>query len=54
MEKPTLKEKLKTLWETIAPAMSYRSKPGCTACMSPIMDESGKPAVPHCSQTQEK
>lgn len=53
MEKTSWKEKLKKLWETVAPALSYRTKPGCPTCLTPIMDESGKPVVPHCSQTDE-
>lgn len=52
MEKLSLKERLKKLWEAIAPAMSYRSRPGCTTCLTPVMDENGKPVIPHCSQTQ--
>ena len=54
MEKRTLKEKLAKLWETIAPAMSYRSKPGCPTCMTPVMNEKGIPEVAHCSRWEEK
>lgn len=50
MKQKSLKEKLKKLWETVAPALSYRTKPGCTACMTPVMDKDGKPVVAHCSQ----
>ena len=54
MEKITWKDRLKKLWEVMAPAMSYRTKPGCPTCITPIMDESGKPAIPHCSQWTEQ
>ena len=54
MEKATLKEKLAKLWEAIAPALSYRTKPGCPTCITPIMDETGKPEVPHCSRWTEQ
>ena len=54
MEKQTFKEKLAKLWKTIAPAMSYRSKPGCFTCMTPVMNEKGIPEVAHCSRWEEK
>ena len=50
MEKPSLKDRLKKLWEALAAALSYRTKPGCATCMTPVMDEDGKPVVAHCSQ----
>ena len=28
-EKKTLKQRLAALWEVLAPALSYRTKPGC-------------------------
>ena len=52
-EKKTLKQRLAALWDAIWPALSYRTKPGCPTCLTPIMDENGKPIVPHCSQNQE-
>lgn len=54
MEKLSLKERLKKLWQLLMPALSYRSKPGCTTCLTPIMDETGKPVVRHCSQWEEE
>lgn len=54
MEKKTLKQRLARLWEAIAPALSYRSKPGCPTCMTPVMNEKGIPEVPHCSRWEEK
>ena len=54
MEKRTLKQRLAKLWEYLAPAMSYRSKPGCTACLTPVMNEKGVPEVAHCSRWEEK
>lgn len=48
------KEKLKALWEQLLPALSYRTKPGCPTCLTPIMDESGKPVVEHCSRWEQK
>jgi hypothetical protein len=53
-EKKTLKEKLAKLWEVLAPALSYRTKPGCPTCLTPIMDENGIPEVAHCSQWDKK
>lgn len=53
-EKKTLKEKLAKLWEVLAPAMSYRTKPGCPTCLTPIMDENGIPEVAHCSQWEQE
>ena len=53
MQKPSLKDRLKKLWEAVAPALSYRTKPGCATCMTPVMDENGKPVVDHCSRWQE-
>ena len=53
MEKPSLKDRLKKLWEALAPALSYRTKPGCATCMTPVMDEDGKPVVAHCSQWEQ-
>ena len=49
MKKETLKDKLAKLWKLIGPAMSYRTKPGCATCMTPVMDKDGKPVVAHCS-----
>ena len=52
-EKKTLKQRLAALWEILAPALSYRTKPGCPTCITPIMDDEGKPVVPHCSRWEE-
>ncbi|MBR2048383.1 MAG: hypothetical protein IJ960_07260 [Oscillospiraceae bacterium] len=54
MEKLTMKEKLAKLWKTLSPALSYRSKPGCPTCMTPVMNENGIPEVAHCSRWEEK
>lgn len=53
-KKKNLKETLRKLWEAIVPAMSYRAKPGCPSCITPVMDENGIPIVPHCSVTQKE
>lgn len=36
--------------QALKSALSYRTKPGCPGCLTPIMDEKAKPIVPHCSQ----
>ena len=53
-QKKTLKEKLAALWKTLSPALSYRMKPGCATCLTPVMDENGIPEVPHCSKWEEE
>lgn len=49
-QKKTLAQKLGELWDLIAPAMAYRTKPGCPTCLTPIMNEKGIPEIPHCSR----
>ncbi len=42
----------KKLVDYLRPAMAFRSKPGCTTCLTPILDNDGKPVIP--SQTSGK
>lgn len=38
------------LWDMLKKNMAYRTAPGCTTCLGPIVDENGTPVVAHCSQ----
>ena len=53
MAKITQSDRWQRLLEALKNAMSYRAKPGCPGCLSPVTDERGRPVVAHCSQTRE-